>query len=42
MTGGLLFAPVESVQPVEISIESLMSVYLSMGVTAPQFLKDKC
>ena len=41
MTGGLLFAPVESVQPVAMSVESLMSVYLSMGVTAPQFLKDK-
>ena len=41
MTGGLLFVPVESVEPVDMSVESLMSVYLSMGVTAPQFLKDK-
>jgi uncharacterized membrane protein len=41
MTGGLLFVPVESVQPVKMSVESLMSVYLSMGVTGPQFLKDK-
>jgi len=24
-----------------MSVESLMSIYLSMGVTGPQFLKDK-
>ena len=41
MTGGLLFVPVTSVQPVGMSVESLMSIYLSMGVTGPQFLKDK-
>jgi uncharacterized membrane protein len=41
MTGGRLFVPVESMQPVQMSVESLMSVYLSMGVTGPQFLKDK-
>ena len=41
MTGGLLFVPVESVQAVDMSVESLMSVYLSMGVTGPQFLSDK-
>jgi uncharacterized membrane protein len=41
MTGGLLFVPVESVRPVDMSVESLMSVYLSMGVTGPQFLADR-
>ena len=41
MTGGLLFVPMESVQPVNMSVESLMSIYLSMGVTGPQLLKDK-
>ena len=41
MTGGLLFVPVESVKKVDMSVESLMSVYLSMGVTGPQFLIDK-
>ena len=40
MTGGLLFVPVESVQPVDMSVEALMSIYLSMGVTGPQFLED--
>ncbi len=39
MTGGLLFVPVDSVRPVDMSIESLMSIYLSMGVTGPQFLQ---
>jgi len=41
MTGGLLFMPVEAVQPVDMSVESLMSIYLSMGVTGPELLKDK-
>jgi uncharacterized membrane protein len=41
MTGGLLFAPVETVKPVDMSVESLMSIYLSMGVTAPQLLTEK-
>jgi uncharacterized membrane protein len=38
MTGGLLFVPVESVELVEMSVESLMSIYLSMGVTGPDLL----
>ena len=41
MTGGLIFVPVESVRTVDMSVESLMSIYLSMGVTGPQFLKDE-
>lgn len=36
--GGLLFVPVESVVPANISVDGLMSIYVSMGVTAPQFL----
>jgi uncharacterized membrane protein len=36
--GGLLFVPADSVQPAEVSVEGLMSMYVSMGVTAPQFL----
>ncbi len=41
MTGGLLFVPVDSVHPVDMSVESLMSIYLSMGITGPQFLTDR-
>lgn len=41
MTGGLLFVPKASVRKVDMSIESLMSIYLSMGVTGPQIMKDK-
>ena len=37
--GGLLFVPVELIQPTELSVDKLMSIYVSMGVTAPQFLK---
>jgi uncharacterized membrane protein len=36
--GGLLFIPAESVRPVDVTVEALMSMYVSMGVTAPQFL----
>lgn len=36
--GGLLFVPVEAVQPTDISVEGLMSIYVSMGLTADQYL----
>ena len=35
--GGLLFVPADMVQPVDVSVEGLMSIYVSMGVTTPQF-----
>ncbi|MEX2114847.1 MAG: DUF502 domain-containing protein [Pirellulales bacterium] len=38
MSGGLLFVPSEAVRPADITVESLMSIYVSMGVNAPQFL----
>jgi uncharacterized membrane protein len=36
--GGLFFMPFESVRTADLSVESLMSIYVSMGVNAPQFL----
>ena len=36
--GGLFFIPVEMIQPTDVSVEGLMSIYVSMGVSAPQFL----
>ncbi len=33
--GGLLYVPVESVAPAAIGVDTLTSVYLSMGITAP-------
>jgi uncharacterized membrane protein len=36
--GGLLFVPAEMVRPARVSVEALMSIYVSMGVTAPQLL----
>lgn len=33
--GGLLYVPVEWVKPAEFGIDTLMSVYLSMGITPP-------
>jgi uncharacterized membrane protein len=39
--GALMFMPVEVVKPAEISVDALMSIYVSMGITAPQFLNPK-
>jgi uncharacterized membrane protein len=39
VTGSLLFVPVASVRPAGISVDAFMSVYVSMGVTGPQFLR---
>jgi uncharacterized membrane protein len=36
--GGLLFVPAEAIQPTELSVDGLISIYVSMGVTAAQFL----
>jgi uncharacterized membrane protein len=39
--GGLLFMPVELVRPSTISVDGLMSIYVSMGVTTGQFLTEQ-
>jgi uncharacterized membrane protein len=36
--GGLLLVPAEVVQPTDLSVEGLMSIYVSMGITAGQYL----
>lgn len=36
--GALVFMPAECVQPADISVDGLMSIYVSMGISAPQFL----
>jgi uncharacterized membrane protein len=38
--GGLLFMPVDSVERVDMSVETLMSIYVSMGVTAPGMMEE--
>jgi uncharacterized membrane protein len=37
--GGLIFVPEAWVTPAELSVEAITSLYVSMGVTAPQHLK---
>ena len=37
--GSLLFVPAASVRPANLSVDAFMSIYVSMGVTGPQFLK---
>ena len=39
--GALLFVPVDSVEPADMSVDGLMSIYMSMGATVPQFLQPK-
>jgi uncharacterized membrane protein len=36
--GGLLFVPAETVQPTDLTVEALISIYVSMGFTADQYL----
>ncbi len=36
--GGLLFVPVQLVKPLDMSVDHFMSIYVSMGVTAPEFM----
>ena len=36
--GGLIFVPTEWVRPADFGVEALTSIYLSMGVTTPQYL----
>ncbi len=36
--GSLLFVPATSIRPAGITVDAFMSVYVSMGVTGPQFL----
>ena len=41
MTGGILFVPVASVTPVEMSVDSLMQVYFSLGVLTSRAVPEK-
>ncbi|MDY0170282.1 MAG: DUF502 domain-containing protein [Thermoguttaceae bacterium] len=36
--GSLIFVPTSSVVPANLSVDAFMSIYVSMGVTGPQFL----
>ncbi|HRX79172.1 MAG: DUF502 domain-containing protein [Planctomycetaceae bacterium] len=36
--GGLFFVPADNVTPADMSVDGLMSIYVSMGITAPEFL----
>ncbi|NLX55422.1 MAG: DUF502 domain-containing protein [Planctomycetaceae bacterium] len=37
--GGLLFVPTDCIRDANMSVDGLMSIYVSMGVTAPQFVR---
>jgi uncharacterized membrane protein len=38
--GSLLFVPTSSITPAGLTVDAFMSIYVSMGVTGPQFLKS--
>ncbi|MFW6171821.1 MAG: DUF502 domain-containing protein [Planctomycetota bacterium] len=38
--GALLFAPTETVIDAKMSVDGLMSTYVSMGLTAPRYMKE--
>jgi uncharacterized membrane protein len=37
--GAMMLSPIEKVTPADISVDGVMSIYLSMGVTARDFMK---
>jgi uncharacterized membrane protein len=37
--GGLVFFPVKQVTPSEMSVDSLISIYVSMGVSTPEYME---
>jgi uncharacterized membrane protein len=39
--GSLIFVPARSIVPANLSVDAFMSIYVSMGVTGPQFLPPK-
>lgn len=38
--GSLIFVPVANVKKADMTVDAFMSIYVSMGVTGPQFLKS--
>ncbi|HUG69194.1 MAG TPA: DUF502 domain-containing protein [Pirellulaceae bacterium] len=36
--GGLLFVPVDCITPAGMPVDGLMSIYISMGISAPEFI----
>jgi uncharacterized membrane protein len=41
MSGGILFVPAESVQPVDMQVDALMQIYFSIGVMSSSAIPSK-
>ena len=41
MSGGIIFAPVESVHKVDMKVDDLMQIYFSIGVMSPKVIPQK-
>lgn len=39
--GGLVFFPADQVKPSDMSVDNFISIYVSMGVTTPEYMKAK-
>lgn len=38
--GGLIFVPAKQVKKIDMSVDNFISIYVSMGVTTPEFMKQ--
>lgn len=38
--GGLIFFPANLVKPIDMSVDNFISIYVSMGVTTPEFMRQ--
>lgn len=38
--GGMVFIPVDQVKPIDMSVDHFISIYVSMGVTVPDYLRE--
>jgi len=41
MSGGIVFVPVDKVQPVEMTVDDLMQIYFSLGMMSPKVIPQK-
>ena len=41
MSGGILFAPVKTVHPVDMTVDDLMQIYFSIGVMSSKIIPEK-
>jgi len=38
--GGMVFIPIDQVKLIDMSVDNFISIYVSMGVTVPEFMRE--